>query len=572
MIDPGRAIRPLRFSTLDNRQADCVNLSQIQAQTCAHQRGKSMKYLSHVAAAAILAALPFHAPIARAETPANTLVQAWAIDDIITLDPAEVFEFSAGELMGNTYETLIGYDPGDVSNVFGRVAESWTVSEDGKTMTFKIREGRSFASGNPVTAADVVFSLTRAVKMDMSPAFILTQFGFAPDTVDEKIRATDDYTVEFEMDQAYAPSLVLYCLTANVASVVDMALVTEHEADGDFGYNWLKTNYAGSGPFSIREWRPNEVVVLDRNENYSGDAPAMERVIYRHVPEPATERLLLEQGDVDIARKLGPEEFAALASNPDIKMQEGPKGTIYYIGLNQKNEYLSDPRVAEAMKYLVDYSAIADTIMSGVAEVHQTFLPKGFLGELDENPYALNVEKAKDLLAEAGYPDGFTVTMDTRNTADITAMAEAIQQTMAQAGIKVELIPGDGGQTLTKYRARTHDMYIGQWGPDYQDPHTNADTFTRNTDNSDEATSKPLAWRNAWDIPELSVETAAAMMEPDAENRAAIYRELQGKVLAESPYIIMFQQIEVAAIRSNVDGFILGPSFSDNSVAGVTKE
>lgn len=531
-----------------------------------------MKYLSHFAAATIVAALPFHAPMARAETPPDTLIQAWAIDDIITLDPAEVFEFSAGELMGNTYETLIGYDPFDVSNVFGKVAESWEVSEDGTTITFKIREGRLFASGNPITAADVVFSLGRAVKLDMSPAFILTQFGFTKENVDQMIRATDDHTVEFQMDQAYAPSLVLYCLTANVASIVDMALVMENEADGDLGYNWLKTSYAGSGPFMIREWRPNEVVVLERNDNFDGDAPAMQRVIYRHVPEPATERLLLEQGDIDIARKLGPEEFKALASNPDIKMQEGPKGTIYYLGLNQKNEYLSNPKVAEAMKYLVDYEAIADTIMSGVAEVHQTFLPKGFLGELDENPYALNVEKAKELLADAGFADGFTVTMDTRNTADITAMAEAIQQTMAQAGITVELIPGDGGQTLTKYRARTHDIYIGQWGPDYQDPHTNADTFTRNTDNSDEATSKPLAWRNAWDIPELSKETAAAMMEPDAAKRAEIYHDLQSKVLAESPYVIMFQQIEVAAVRSNVEGFIIGPSFSDNSVVGVTKE
>src|SRR5690606_23890446 len=108
----------------------------------------------------------------------------------------------------------------------------------------------------------------------------------------------------------------------------------------------------------------------------------------------------------------------------------------------------------------------------------------GFLGALEETPFSLDVEKAKALLAEAGYPDGFSVTMDTRNTPDITGVGEAIQQTFALAGIKLELIPGDGQQTLTKYRARNHDIYIGQWGPDYQDPHTNADTFARNPDNS----------------------------------------------------------------------------------------
>ena len=180
------------------------------------------------------------------------------------------------------------------------------------------------------------------------------------------------------------------------------------------------------------------------------------------------------------------------------------KGSIYYLGLNQKNENLAKPEVRQAMKYLVDYQTIADTIMKGKVTVHQAFLPKGFLGALDDTPFSLDVDKAKELLAEAGLPDGFSVTMDTRNTPDITAMAQAIQQTMAEAGIKMELIPGDGQQTLTKYRARKHDIYIGRWGPDYQDPHTNADTFARNPDNCDDAASKPLAWRNAWDIPEMT--------------------------------------------------------------------
>ncbi|MEI4484591.1 ABC transporter substrate-binding protein [Frigidibacter sp. MR17.14] len=531
-----------------------------------------MLYRSKWLATAVVAWAAVQGLPAMAATPSDTLIQAWAIDDIISLDPAEVFEFSGGEMLGNSYEPLIGYDVKDVSKVYGKIADSWTVSDDGKTLTFKIKDGLTFASGNPITAEDVVFSLVRAVKLDKSPAFIITQFGFTPENVEEKIKATDASTVTFEMDQAYAPSLVLYCLTSNVAMVVDKKLVMEHAEGDDYGYNWLKTNYAGSGPFVIREWRPNEAVVFERNEKYYGDAPAMKRVIYRHIPEPATERLMLEQGDIDIARKLGPEEIAALKSNPDIKIEEGVKGSIYYLGLNQKNEYLSNPKVAEAMKYLVDYQAIADTIMSGVAQVHQTFLPKGFLGEIDDAPYKLDVAKAKELLKEAGYPDGFSVTMDTRNTADITAIAEAIQGTMAQAGIKLELIPGDGKQTLTKYRGRQHDIYIGQWGPDYQDPHTNASTFAYNPNNADDATSKPLAWRNAWDIPELTKETDAAMMEGDADKRAKMYEEEQRKVLAESPFVVMFQQVEVSAQRSNVDNFVLGPSFSDNSFIGVTKE
>lgn len=531
-----------------------------------------MKLSLRIFALAALTALPVASlRPAVAETPEDTLIQAWALDDIISLDPAEVFEFTASELMGNSYQPLIGYDVDDVTDVFGVVAESWEVSDDGLMLSFKIREDMRFASGNPITAEDAVFTLQRAVKLDQSPAFILTQFGFTADNVEEKIRQTGDFTFEFEMDQAYAPSLVLYCLTATVAMVVDKQVVMEHEEDGDLGHAWLSTNYAGSGPFVIREWRANEVVVMERNDNYSGEAPAIARAIYRHIPEPSTQRLLLEQGDIDIARDLGPEEIAALEANPDITIESGVKGSIYYLGLNQKNENLAKPEVREAMKWLVDYQAIADTIMAGRVIMHQAFLPQGFLGVLEDTPYALDVEKARGLLAEAGLEDGFTVTMDTRNTSEITSIAQAIQQTMGEAGITLEIIPGDGQQTLTKYRARNHDIYIGQWGPDYQDPHTNADTFARNPDNGDEAEAKPLAWRNAWDIPEMTAASDAAVLERDPDIRAEMYLELQREHQQISPFVIMFQEIEQIASRANVEGFVLGPSFNDNSFARVTK-
>jgi peptide/nickel transport system substrate-binding protein len=209
--------------------------------------------------------------------------------------------------------------------------------------------------------------------------------------------------------------------------------------------------------------------------------------------------------------------------------------------------------------------------MGGQVKVHQTFEPEGFLGAYDKNPYALDIQKAKDLLKAAGLPDGFKVTMDTRNTPEITSVAQAIQQTMAQAGIQIELIPGDGKQTLTKYRARTHDIYIGVWGPDYQDPNSNAQGFVSNPDNSDASKVKTLAWRNDWDIPDLTKQTDAALLEPDAAKRATMYQDLQQKALDTSPFVIMFQQVEVFGIRKNVDGVIIGPSFNDNGFYDVTK-
>lgn len=514
----------------------------------------------------------FAGHLAQAATPRDFLVIGWKIDDLITMDPAEIFEFTGAEYAANTYDRLINYDVDNVSNIYGGVAESWTVSDDGLTFIFTIRKGISFASGNTLTADDVVGSLRRVIKLDKSPAFILTQFGFTPDNMEQTISKVDEYTVKLVIDKPYAPTFLLYCLTSTPGSVVDMKEVMAHEQDGDLGYNWLKTAYAGSGPYTLKSWKPSESLTLDRNDNYWGEKAKLKRVVLRHIPESSTQRLLLEKGDLDLARNLGPDDIKGLAGNPDVKIRSRAKGAVYYLGLNQKNEYLKIPQVREAFKYLIDYTGMAQTILNGKATIHQAFLPKGFLGALEENPYSLNVEKAKTLLKEAGLEKGFTVTMDTRNNEPITSMALAIQATLAQANITLEIIPGENKQTLTKYRARNHDIYIGRWGPDYMDPHTNADTFARNPDNSDEAKAKPLAWRNAWDIPEMTKKADAAVLERDPAKRAEMYLELQREHQKVSPFVIMFQEIEIVGERANVKGFVIGPSFDSNFYQHTIKE
>jgi peptide/nickel transport system substrate-binding protein len=535
-----------------------------------------------LSAGAALSILMMASPAAFAETPKDTLVEGFAIDDIITMDPGEAFELSTAEVTSNTYSLLVRLDMDDTSKVKGDLADSWTVSDDGLTYTFKLKSGLKFASGNPITAEDVAWSFERAVKLDKSPAFIITQFGINGENVAEKAKATDESTFVFTVDKPYAPSFVLNCLTATVASVVDKKLVLDHvkpvtpsadyKYDNDFGNEWLKTGYAGSGTFKLREWRANEVVVLERNDNYYGEKAKLNRVIYRYMKESSAQRLALESGDIDIARNLEPNDLDAVAKNADLTQESAPKGTVYYVSLNSKNENLKKPEVQEAFKYLVDYDAIGATLIKGVGDIHQSFLPKGQLGALDDNPYKLDVAKAKELLAKAGLKDGFSVTMDVRNTQPVTGIAESMQQSLAQAGVKMEIIPGDGKQTLTKYRARTHDMYIGQWGSDYFDPNSNADTFTTNPDNSDAGTVKTLAWRNTWEAPELDKETKAALLERDSAKRAAMYEDIQRKFLANSPFVVIFQQTEVAGYRKALSGFKLGPSFDTNYVGPIGKE
>lgn len=534
-----------------------------------------------LAAGAALSAIMGVQP-AVAVTPADTLVEAWSLDEVISLDPAESFETEPAEILGNAYEMLVQLDINAPSKVVPGIAESWTVSDDTLTYTFKIRSGTKFASGNPITAADVAYTFERAIRLDKSPAFILGQFGLTNDNVSEKAKAVDENTFVFTVDKSYAPSFVLNCLTATIGAIVDQKLLTEHSVkvtptdnykyDTDYGNGWLKTQYAGSGPFKIRDWRANEVIILERNDNYHGEKAKLARVFYRHVKDSGTQRLMLETGDIDVARGLEPGDIDALQKNPDLKIQSAAKGTVNYISLNQNNPILAKPEVREAFKYLVDYDAIGSTLIKNIGEIRQTYQPKGVLGALEANPYKLDIEKAKELLAKAGLRDGFSVTFDVRSKQPETGIAEAFQQTAAKAGITIEIIPGDGKQTLTKYRARKHDLYIGGWGMDYWDPNSNADTFTSNPDNSDNAAAKPLAWRNGWDIPELTQQTRTALLERDNDKRAEMYRHLQQEALDTGPFVMIYQRTEAVGVRNNVKNFRLGPTYDTNRLAPISKD
>lgn len=514
---------------------------------------------------------PLH--MAEAATPKDTLVIATAIDDIVSLDPAEIFEFSGGDLANNVYDTLVAFDPSDLSKgLVPGLAESWSIADDGVTFTFKMRPGVKFHSGNPVTAYDAEFSLHRAVILKKTPSFILTQFGFNADNVKDAIKATDEMTLVIKTDKKYAQSFVLNCMTATIGSIVDKKLVMSHEKDGDMGYNWLKTNSAGSGAYKFKAWKANESYVLQVNDDYWRAKPAMKRIFVRHVPESASQRLQLEKGDIDVARNLSPDDIASIGGNGDLRVDEDLRGRLMYIALNQKHPILSKPKVVEAFKYLIDYEAMAETFLRGQYTVHQAFLPLTYLGELKTRPYKLDVAKAKSLLAEAGHADGFEVKIHVRNAQERLEIGQALMANFSKVGIKGEMIVGTAKQILGQYRARKHEIYLGAWGPDYPDPHTNADTFAHNPDNSDAAklTGK-LAWRNSYDMPAMTAETSAAVQENDTAKRAEMYRKIQSDHQKSSPFAVMLQKIEQTGLRANVKGLQTGGAISNVYYWSVTK-
>ncbi len=508
-----------------------------------------------------------------AETPADTFVIARNTADIINLDPAEVFEFTGGEIITNLYDRVMTFEPDDLTKLVGGTTESYAFSDDGKTITLKMRPGIIFHSGNAMTADDVAFSLQRVVKLNKTPSFIITQFGWNADNVEAMVQATDADTVVLQIDADLSPGLVLNALSAGVGSVVDKKLVMSHDVDGDLGYEWLKTNSAGSGPYMLKTWKAGELLIMDAHEQDRHGSPAMKRVVMRHVAEGSAQRLLLEKGDVDVAEDLTADQIKGLEGKPGVEIDTFPQANLMYLAMNQKHEILSKSKVQEALRYAIDYNGLVTSVLDGTYKIHQAFWPSGMWASYDETPYSMDMDKAKAALAEAGHAGGgFDVTIDTLNKSPFKEVAQSLQASLKELGIGAEIILSDGATLWPKYRARKHELIIARWGPDYSDPHSNADAFAHNPDNRDEAklTGK-LSWRNSWANEAATMAAEAAAKETDLVAREAMYKDLQKKMQSNSSYAIMFQLVGKIGRRDNVHNYIRGVTFDQVYFRTVTK-
>ncbi len=205
---------------------------------------------------------------------------------------------------------------------------------------------------------------------------------------------------------------------------------------------------------------------------------------------------------------------------------------------------------------------MVNSFLAGQYKIHQSVWPSGLWGSYDETPFSLDIAKAKALLADAGYADGFKIKIDTLTSSPFPQIAQSIQQNLSKVGIKSEITLSEGKTLWPKYRARKHEIIVARWSPDYIDPHSNTDSFAHNPDNRLEAklTGK-LAWRNSWFDPEINALTEAAAKELDLVKRKQMYVELQRKVQQDSPFSIMFQLTEQAVLRRNVKGYVSGSNF-----------
>ncbi len=438
-----------------------------------------------LAASAAGLAAPAVIGSAQAATPKNVVVQAKSIDDIIgAFDPAESYEYSDNEVCGNMYRKLIVPDPADADKLVGDLAEKWEVSKDGLTFTFQIRKGVLFESGKPLTADDAAFSLQRVVKLNKTPGFILTQFGWNADNVEKMISAKGENVLELKLPEAQASTFVLYCLSATVGCVVEKAVVMANQTNGDLGNAWLKSHSAGSGSYRLVDWAATDHIILEANP-HAAVKPHIGRTVIRHTGEPAAQLLLVQKGDADIARDLNADQLKTLKGNADFTFAKANQLTSMYLGCNMSVAQFQKPEVLQALKWAIDYDAIATNITPNVWTPCQTFLPKGSPGAIADEPYKKDVAKAKALLAKAGYPDGFSITLDHFSRAPFPDVAQAIQANLADVGIKAQLLAGEGKQVTTKMRARQFQMTLMTWFPDFLDMHSNAQAFNYNADDPD---------------------------------------------------------------------------------------
>jgi peptide/nickel transport system substrate-binding protein len=515
------------------------------------------KHRKTIAAAATAALLTSISLPAQAATPASALVMAWNIDAISTFDPAQIGEVVTSELMQNTCDSLVDFDPKDESKVVPLLAKSWDVSADRKQITFHLNEGMKFPGGAPATAKELAWSMQRVVLLGFGNAAALTEYGFSKQNVKERITAPDDKTLVMTLDKAYPTNLVLQAIAANrVAALLDEKTLMSKEINGDMGNKYLATNTACVGPYRLVQWNAGESIVLQANDDYYGRKPNLKRVLIRHVAEPGTQRLLLQQGDVDIARDLSPDDLADLDGKPGLKVERVLKPQLFFWTFNATDPIFKNEKVRLAMRYLIDYDGLGKSVMTYLGVPRASFAQLGATGALNAEegqPFKLDIEKAKALLTEAGYPNGFEASVLIGTLPHSAPIAQNVQANAAKVGVKLNIERMANAQLFARIRGREFQTGMQAWQTSVPDAHGNASRLVSNPDNRPEAklTQYP-SWRAAFQNEDFNKRVDAALLEGDPDKRNALYASLQKDVMQQGPMAIMFQMYNILGMSDKV--------------------
>ncbi|MDU1653155.1 MAG: ABC transporter substrate-binding protein [Leclercia adecarboxylata] len=523
-----------------------------------------MKRNSLTGACLLALSLMMGSGAAYAKTPPDQLIIGMNMNNLLTLDPAAMTGNEVVSIVVNLYDSLVELDPNTLTNVKPALAKSWDISPDGKTLTFHLRDNVTFHSGNPLTAEDVVWSMRRLLHLNLAQASVWKSYGFSKKNIDQQIKALDDYTVQLTLPKANDPQLVIYSLGAlGNLGVLDRKTVLSHEVNSDWGNRWLTTNEAGSGPFMLETWQAKDVLRMQRNPNYWREEPKMNRVVLRHFQESQTLRLMVEKGDLDIASNMAVADINALRKDPQLTVEAVQKGTVYYVAMSMKEAHFANPKVREAVRYLIDYQGINKALMPGYGVLHQRPIKAGMPSTLPDPGYKLDIPRAKKLLAEAGYPDGFDTTLRVLADQPFLNIAIAVQSTLMQAGINAKIITGTGNQIYGAMRERKFDMLVGRGGSGVEPhPHSSLRALVYNPDNSDEARLTNFqGWRTSFYDKPLNEMIDKALLERDPQKQVADYQQIQVRYDQLIPALLpLSQMVDSVVVRNDVKNFQSHPS------------
>ena len=430
----------------------------------------------------------------------------------------------------------------DASTVDPMLAKSWEVSEDGLTWTFYLREDVKFEDGTHLDSSVVKFSFERLLGIGAGPS--------SPYEVIDEIKASEDYVVEFKLKEPFAPFL---WTMASVFSRIVPPSVMEQEQDDDWGQAYLADHNLGSGPFRLKSWQKGSRLVLEAKEDYWGGAPKVDQVIVRTIMEPATLKMELLSGNIDIAEDILIEDLAEIESNENTKVFQGPSFHINYLFFDTQNSPFKNTLVRKAVAYAIDYNALINGTMKGWAVPHEGPVPIGMWGRIDEldGLYRRNLPLARDLLAEAGYADGFTTTFTLAPLSNWPQIATIVQSNLSEIGIKVKIEQYSWPTYIDKGLA--HDVELGIMGitPDYPDP----DMFTWLLYHSTAALN--LSNFKSETIDQLLKEARTVT---DQEERAELYRRFHIIQHELVPNIYLYQDKFRLPMGEWVKGYYYNPN------------
>ena len=440
--------------------------------------------------------------------------------DILTTDPQALNNGTTTSVLYNVFSNLVKYD--DAGEIVMDLAESYELLEDQVTWEFKIREDAVFHDGTPVTAEDVAWSLTRVMTDESSSDYM----NFSP--LAEAV-AVDDYNVHVVSDDPYPIMLQLLCKGG--AAVLPKAYFEENGEEA-----WL-ANPIGSGPYQLTEYVKDDHVTLVPFADYYGEQnPDWEEVIFRVVPESSTRVGELIAGNVDAVNMVIPTEWERVNGNEGTAVVNGPSTRVYQLALKTDKGPTADLRVRQAIDLAIDDQTIVDTILQGAGTPMLTRVPSGVNGCNEDlvGKYNYDPERAKELLAEAGYPDGFSMKIEAptgRYTMD-AEISQAIVAMLSQVGITVDLQLLESSAYSNVFSAHSaEDGFMTCFGLGFFDAsYGMIGYFGVNT-------SGESNWNNQEYI-DMYYEAEFNMNE---EERTQLFQEMQQMVADEVPYAIICQ-------------------------------